>query len=151
MDSITYRTGDQARLGGVDVTLSLTPAQSAALGIDLDTLTDWFDTALWALTLLRTGANDRNTDTDSAPTEATAAMLYTVINDLDLRLLPRLQGLRDAAIRQHATLGGSLGQLAHAMDVTKSTAQSRRKAVLEGRDRPSRWEQWATKNRPQEG
>ncbi|MEU8764970.1 hypothetical protein ACWEP8_39815 [Streptomyces hydrogenans] len=148
MDSLSYRTGDQARLGGVDVTISLTPDEAAALGPELDMLADWFDSALWALALLRNGSNSRNVDR-GASADVTARAFYTVINDVDTRLLPRLQGVRDAAIRRQAELGGSLGDLALAMDVSKSTAQSRRKAVLEGRDRPSQWENWATKGGPQ--
>lgn len=141
----SFRTGADAALGGLDITISLTPGEAAALGVEADRLADWFDTALWALALLRTGDNEHGTGFGR---EITADTLYTVINDLDHRLLPRLQGIRDAAIRRHNELGGSLNNLALAMDVSKSTAQSRRNAVLDGRDRPSHWENWAVKDGP---
>ncbi|MEU3078509.1 hypothetical protein [Streptomyces laurentii] len=66
------------------------------------------------------------------------------IEALDHHLLPRLHGILDAAIRAHAETGASHGDLAKAMHVSRSTAQSRRKAILDGRGRPSEWEQWAT-------
>ncbi|MFF2902833.1 hypothetical protein [Streptomyces sp. NPDC057966] len=144
----SYRTGANAALDGLDITISLTPGEAAALGVDADMLADWFDTALWALALLRTGDNEHGNSPGENARDITADTLYTVINDLDHRLLPRLQGLRDAAIRRHNELGGSLNNLALAMDVSKSTAQSRRNAVLDGRDRPSAWENWAVKDGP---
>ncbi|MFJ8677705.1 hypothetical protein [Streptomyces sp. NPDC093589] len=143
----TYRHGTDASRGGVDITISLTPAEAAALGHEASMLADWFDSALWALGILRTGRNHRAEDGPAV----TSQTLYTVINDLDHRLLPRIQGVRDAAIRQHHELGGSIGELALAMDVKKSTAQSRRNAVLDGRDRPSTWERWATQGGPLNG
>ncbi|MFF7013226.1 hypothetical protein ACFY9Y_35030 [Streptomyces fimicarius] len=148
MTTPTYRTGADAALGGLDITISLTPAEAAALGSEADTLADWFDTALWALAMLRTGTNEHGHLPGQDVREVTPDSLYTVINDLDNRLLPRLQGIRDAAIRRHNELGGSLNNLALAMDVSKSTAQSRRNAVLDGRDRPSHWENWAVKDGP---
>ncbi|MFC9266092.1 hypothetical protein ACFT25_40510 [Streptomyces hydrogenans] len=147
MDRISYRNGPQASLGGVDVTLSLTPDEAVALGVELDMLVDYFDTAVWTLAMLRNGTNSRPREGESA--EVTAGDFYTAINDLGGRLIPRLQGILDASVRRQAELGGSLGDLALAMDTTKSTAQSRRKAVLEGRDRPHRWETWAVTGGPQ--
>jgi hypothetical protein len=52
---------------------------------------------------------------------------------VDRRLLPALQGIRDAAVRRHHHLGGSHGQLARAMGVARSTAQTRTEA-LDARD-----------------
>lgn len=147
MKTLSYRSGSDALNGGIDITISLPPEEADALGLEAQLLADWFDTALWALATLRTGTNVR-ADASPANRDVTASTLYDVINDLDNRLLPRLQGLRDAAIRRHAELGGSLGQLATAMDVAKSTAQSRRNVVTR-RDRPSRWEQWALQNNNQ--
>ncbi|MFJ3914470.1 hypothetical protein [Streptomyces vinaceus] len=150
MESLSYRHGQDARNGGVDITISLTPSEANALGSDAAMLADWFDTALWALGMLRNGSNPRGpVEIDPTTAEVTADRLNKVIGDLDQLLLPRLQGIRDAAVRRHHELGGSINSLASAMDVSKSTAQSRRNVVLAGRDRPTTWETWAVKGGPQ--
>lgn len=140
----SFRSGPDAIRGGLDITISLTPAEAEALGMEASLLADWFDTALWALALLRNGYSDRG---GQGATEVTPDALYTVLNDLDNRLLPRLQGVRDATIRRHQELGGSLGNLALAMNVAKSTAQSRRNAVMDRAATP--WERWATEGGPE--
>ncbi|MFJ2774923.1 hypothetical protein [Streptomyces sp. NPDC087300] len=146
-DNQTSLIGDSASQGGMDVTISLTRDEMAALGSEAAALIDALDTALWTITLLRNGANPR---TPENPT-VTAANLSESINQLDRYLLPRLQGVRDAAIRQHNRLGGSLGELSRAMDVAKSTAQSRRNVVLNRKPserKAVQWERWATSLRP---
>ncbi|WP_051842914.1 hypothetical protein [Streptomyces sp. NRRL F-5193] len=140
----SFRSGPDAIRGGLDITISLTPAEAEALGMEAATVADWFDTALWALALLRNGYSDRG---GQGAKDVTPEALYTVINDLDHRLLPRLQGVRDAAVRRHQELGGSIGDLALAMDVPKSTAQSRRNVVM-GKA-PASWERWATEGGPE--
>lgn len=147
MESISSTHGDNARYGGVDITISLTPLEAQALGLELGDLTDWFDSALWGIAMLRTGANPRAYEGDPATRDVTAGRMHEVITDLDHRLLPRLGGLRDAAVRRHQELGGSLPDLAQAMDVVKSTAQSRRNVITNGP--ASAWEQWATSGGPQ--
>ncbi len=142
MESLTFRTGQDARLGGVDITISLRPEEVAALGGEAGVLADRFDTALWALVALRTGHTFRRGGAEPL----SARDLYTVLVDLDTKLLPRLEGVRDAAIRRHKELGGSVGDLALAMDAPRSTAQSRREA-LEKRG-VSAWEDWATSGGP---
>ncbi|OWA01061.1 hypothetical protein B9W68_30500 [Streptomyces sp. CS227] len=57
-------------------------------------------------------------------------------------LMNRLEGIRDAAVRQHAARDGSYGELANSMSVTRATAQSRRDTLLK-RD-PSEMERCAT-------
>jgi hypothetical protein len=57
-------------------------------------------------------------------------------------LMNRLEGIRDAAVRQHAAQGGSYGALASAMGVTRATALSRRDTLL--KKDPSEMEKWAT-------
>jgi len=122
----------------VEITLSIPAAEADAIGEELSSLVNWMDTALWALGLLRTGSTHRP---DGAAQPVTVDHLYTVINDLEKRLAPRLQGIQAAAIREHAALGGSYGQLALAMDTPRSTAQRRRDAVT---DNPATtWERWA--------
>ncbi|WP_331718134.1 hypothetical protein OG985_50265 (plasmid) [Streptomyces sp. NBC_00289] len=140
----SFRSGADAIRGGLDITISLTPGEAEALGFEAGTLADWFDTALWALALLRNGYSDRG---GQGATDVTPEALYTVLNDLDHRLLPRLQGIRDAAVRRHQELGGSIGDLALAMDVAKSTAQSRRNVVMNRA--ATSWERWATQGGPE--
>ncbi|MFI5867657.1 hypothetical protein [Streptomyces sp. NPDC051546] len=144
MDPITYRSGSNARMGGVDITISLTPAQEKALGAEAGMLADWFHTALYSLAMLRTGLNAAGEPYIPGPSD-----WHTMINDLDHRLLPRLQGARDAVVREHARSGGTVADLALAMDVSRSTAQYRRETIIGGKDRPSNWERWATDGGPE--
>ncbi|MFB7619278.1 hypothetical protein [Kitasatospora sp. NPDC056181] len=134
----------EAHGGGVDVTISLSRDEAAALGHFFD-LADWFDTALWGLSLLRTGESYRGPlGAETGP--ATAAQMATVVGHLDHRLIPRLEGIRNAAIRRHAELGGSVGHLALAMDAPRSTAQYRREALLA--KVPGGFEDWAVNGGP---
>ncbi|MFD3716267.1 hypothetical protein [Streptomyces sp. NPDC058677] len=146
MESTSYRYGDNARQGGMDIVLSLTPDEVTALGIEgASELADWFDSALYALALLRNGHSSRPT---GEKRDITKADLQILVTDLDKNLLPRLQGIRDAVIRLHKHNGGSLNDLATAMDVPKSTAQSRRNAVT---NTPvANWEAWAISGGPQD-
>lgn len=141
---IQSRHGNNATGDGGDIVISLTRAESAALGAESGALTDWYISALRALVALRTGhvGGDR---TQGAPD--VDGTWHWVINDLDRRLLPRLEGIRDAAIRAHAGAGGTYAQLATAMDAPRSTAQSRRDAIV-NKD-PSFWETWAREGGPQ--
>ena len=135
MDPIHITTGDQARMGGMDITISLVPEEAKRLGPEASTLVDWMHTALWAMAKLRTGELSK----DGA---------WNAITALDHRLIRRLEGIRDAAIRAHANAGGSVGDLALAMDVPRSTAQYRREVLLASE--PSLWESWATSGGPQQ-
>ncbi|MFD0441299.1 hypothetical protein [Streptomyces chartreusis] len=140
-DPIGFTYGDEARMGGVDITISLTPSQAKALGGEAGTMADWFHSALWAMALLRSGRNSAG-----EPYFAGPADWYTPINDLDNRLIRRLEGVRDAVVRAHARSGGTVQDLAHAMDVARSTAQYRREALLSAF--PSTWEKWAEDGGP---
>lgn len=120
MRDLEIRTVDPTVPGGVDVVFPLSPDDVRALGADLWPLSDYLHTVLWGLVQLRSG-------------EATPEGLYDVINHVSTRLLPRLEALRDVAVREHHRAGGSLSQLATAMDCPRSTAQARREVVL-GRD-----------------
>lgn len=82
-------------------------------------------------------------DTENPTCDLCAAPDYwgSVIRSI-ARLTPRLEGVSDAAVRTWATyFGGTHGQLAAAMGVPRSTAQSRRETLM-GRD-PGEWEWWA--------
>ncbi|MFJ1894466.1 hypothetical protein [Streptomyces sp. NPDC088170] len=144
MDPIHVTAGSTARMGGVDVTISLTPAQAAALGADAAVMADWLHSAFYAMALLRTGR-----DSTGEPYVAGPADWYTPITDLDHRLIPRLEGVRDAVVSSHAHSGGTVQDLALAMDVKRSTAQYRREAILRGKDRPTAWERWAVGGGPE--
>jgi hypothetical protein len=151
MDPISYRTGDDAQQGGVDITISLTAAEADAVGGEAGVMADWFHSALWALAILRSGHVPATPDAAHADARvdrpAGPGDWYTVINDLDHRLLPRLEGIRDAAVRAHADSRGSVGDLALAMHVARSTAQYRREVLQ--RSQPSTWEDWASNGGPQ--
>ena len=131
--------------GGMDITISLTAGEASAIGpAEAEGLVDWFDTALWGLAMLRTGLISRGPD----DLPADCAEMDTVIRDLDAKLLPRLEGIRDAAIRRHKELGGSVGALASAMNVARSTAQTRREALEQPGPRrasSAAWQEWATR------
>lgn len=130
---IYLATGDEARRYGADIILSLTPAEAEAIGAEAAQLGDWLDTVLWALALLRTG----RTDSGAATTRDWA----TVISHLSHRLEPRLSGILSAAMRAHEASGGSVGDMALAMDVARSTAQYRREVLRESAG--DVWEAWA--------
>ncbi len=141
-EPITFREGKDSLLGGVDITISLTPAQARALGSEASNLADWFHTALSTTARLRTGR-----DADGNLSIAGPNTWYIAINDIGVRLIPRLEGIRDAATRAHAATGGTVQSLAYAMDVGRSTAQYRRETLLKAK--PSTWERWAEHGGPQ--
>ena len=143
MDPTHITTGDAARLGGMDLTISLSPSQAKAIGADAARMADWLHSALWAMALLRSGRSTAGEPYFAGPDD-----WYTPINDLDNRLIRRLEGIRDAVVRAHARSGGTVQDLAHAMDVGRSTAQYRREALLAAM--PSIWEEWAEDGGPQD-
>ncbi|MFJ2745414.1 hypothetical protein ACIO3O_37795 [Streptomyces sp. NPDC087440] len=137
--TVSYRSGDQP--GGLDIVISLTPAQAKALGTDAAKLSDWTDTALWAIALMRSHQKP-----DGTPYVPGLNDYREAINDLALHLIPALEGVRDAAVRAHTDLGATIQELANAMDVSRSTAQSRREVVA--RKVPDGWEKWASNREP---
>ncbi|MEU6175803.1 hypothetical protein ABZ832_28330 [Streptantibioticus parmotrematis] len=111
-----------------DLTIPLSVADAQALGDDVGQLAMQLGAVLHGLAQLRAGG----ASTDDLAT--TVLMSNGLIN--------RLEGVREAAVRQHADGGGSYGELATSMSVTRATAQSRRDALL--KKQPSEMEQWAT-------
>ncbi|CAL9677801.1 hypothetical protein SUDANB105_08112 (plasmid) [Streptomyces sp. enrichment culture] len=140
-DPIAFVPSSTSRLGGGDIVISLTPEQTQKLGMDASMLADWFHSALWALATLRT--------VNPAECTVSASSWHTMINDVEHRLLPRLEGIRDALVRAHDSSGGSVNDLALAMDVPRSTAQYRRDVLR--RSQKSTWEDWAVFGGPQQG
>ncbi|MET9197134.1 hypothetical protein ABZX60_28015 [Streptomyces olivaceus] len=110
-----------------DLTIPLSTNDAQALGDDVGQLAMLFGTVMRGLAQLRAGG----TSTDDLATTITVTT----------GLLNRLEGVRDAAVRQHAAQGGSYGALASSMGVTRATAQSRRDTLL--KKDPSEMEKWA--------
>ncbi|WP_074989937.1 hypothetical protein [Streptomyces misionensis] len=111
-----------------DLTIPLSAADAQVLGDDVGQLAMRLGAVLHGLAQLRAGG----ASTDDL---ATTILMST-------GLTKRLEGIRDAAVRQHAAQGGSYGALATAMGVTRATAQSRRDTLL--KKDPSEMEKWAT-------
>ena len=135
--------------GGVDITITLSSEQLHALGSDIATFADWTHTALIALAGLRD--MNRPVASDSATASARKGVpgvsWHAIISTLDRQMLPRLEGIRDAAIRAATSNGYSLADLTKSLDVPRSTAQYRRQVLTASE--PSIWEAWATTGGPQ--
>ncbi|WJV50858.1 hypothetical protein [Streptomyces flavofungini] len=114
------------------------PHEACDLADGADQVGEFARTLEWALLLLRTLERDGR---DRAP-EDDLNGLHALVRALDQRLIPTLEGVRDAAVRRYRELGGSYGSLAKAMGVPRSTAQTRSTALL-GRE-PSAHERWAS-------
>ncbi|RAJ32851.1 hypothetical protein K353_05849 [Kitasatospora sp. SolWspMP-SS2h] len=125
-----FRVEVRERDGGLDLVLRLDTQQIGTvdgLAAVLDLAQD-VATVLHGLALLRAGGTD-----PAAHADVAAA--------LDRRLIPRLEGIRDAAIRAHRAAGGSTGDVAQALGVSRSTAQYKRDTLRH--TEPSSWEDWA--------
>jgi hypothetical protein len=141
---LTYRDGADAQRGGLDMVISLTPDQVEALGVDAAEMAEALDTILVGLAAMRSGRSPAAPIGDSLkdqPIEAGLTWTEWLIYDLS-RLRERVAGMTKAAIRLHKEQGGSYGELADAMGVTRATAQRRRDSVT--RATPNRQERWAT-------
>lgn len=124
------------------VSITVPPAEAATVGIEYSELANAVDTAVWALGMLRTGRNHRAGAQD--PIRPGAEEWEIVIRTLHHRLLPRVGGIVDAAIRAHAGCkGGTYKALADAMEEPLHRAQYRRQQVTG--DAPGHWEEWAVK------
>lgn len=139
---LLFTQGDAAHRHGLDITIAMTAAEADALAGEGVRLTDWLTSALAAIVALRTGhiAGDPEQGTPGKDFWA------QIINDLESRLHPRLQGVRDAAIRAHVDNHASYADLATAMGAQRSTAQRRRDKVTGAA--PSGWETWAATPAP---
>ncbi|MFF5265321.1 hypothetical protein ACFY4C_41105 [Actinomadura viridis] len=134
------------RLTGEDLEAMGNPGAAARAD-----LTEFSHAAIWGLILLRTLEREgeiqpRYADPAAYDVADTRAALRGLIGTLERKLLPRMLGIRDAAVRWHSKLGGSHGDLADAMGVARSTAQTRTQALL-ARE-PSEGERWALGARP---
>lgn len=111
-----------------DLTIPLSHADTQALGNDVGQLAMQLGAVLHGLAQLRAGGT------------STEDLATTIV--VTTGLLNRLEGVQEAAVRQHAAQGGSYGTLASSMGVTRATAQYRRDALV--KKGPSAMEQWAT-------
>ncbi|WP_433382683.1 hypothetical protein [Streptosporangium sp. CA-115845] len=133
--------------GLVDLIVTLTDEEAALLGGDAMAAGESAHLAAWALILLRTLERDGtftsrySEEGSTGDTDNDLASLRGIIVALDRTVLPRLHGIRDAAVRAHQDRGGSYGQLAAAMNVARSTAQTRADALAA--QEPSAQERWA--------
>lgn len=124
MEQTRTATGD----GGSEITLRLTAAEAEHLGDDAEMMTAWLARALWAVADLRAGR--------------TREAWWPVVMDTAM-LRDRLAGVVDAAIREAGPDELSHGQLAHWLDIPRSTVQSRRAAGTLPPAVPSDAETWA--------
>ncbi|WP_018223925.1 hypothetical protein [Salinispora pacifica] len=150
---LTYREGDDARRGGLDLVISLTADQADALGTDAAELAEAIDTLLVGLAALRTGRDPAvpagtGQSLKDQPVTAETRWDEWLLRDL-ATLRHRVAGATAAAIRSHANHGGSYGDLAAATSVPRGTAQRRRDAVT--RTAPGDAERRATTRPDTEG
>jgi hypothetical protein len=125
--------------GGLKLTFALTAAEADALGSeelgpDAVALGELFDTVLWTLGMLRTGTVPGRVKYPVPSVED----WHEAIENTFVQLLPRLQGLGDATLRIARGLDMSI---ALAMDVPRSTAQSRVRKITS--QPASEFERWA--------
>ncbi|WP_371484918.1 hypothetical protein [Kitasatospora sp. NBC_00315] len=125
--------------GSVTLTVTLLPEEAAAMGADAGRLLDSLDATIQGIVMLRTGETYRRGE----PMAVFLSDLAHVIGGLDLRFLPRIEAVRDEAIRAHQRAGGSLAQLADATQVSRSTAQYRREALAKAG--PKHFDAWASR------
>ncbi|MFG2220501.1 hypothetical protein ACGFN1_37845 [Streptomyces sp. NPDC048685] len=111
-----------------DLMLQLSHADAQTLGDDVGQMAMRLGAVLHGLAQLRAGGT------------STEDLATTIV--VTTGLLNRLEGVQEAAVRQHAAQGGSYGALASSMGVTRATAQYRRDALV--KKDPSAMEQWAT-------
>ncbi|MEV6905113.1 NUDIX domain-containing protein [Amycolatopsis sp. NPDC051372] len=143
---LTRREGTEARRGGLDLVLSLTTDQIAALGTDAAKLAEALDTVLVGLAVLRKG-RDTETSGDEGfltdgPGDAGLEWDERLLRDV-CGLLAHLDGVCAAGVRRHIRNGGSSRQLGAALGVSRTTAQRRRDDLGE----PGPAELWATGSR----
>ncbi|HET6855616.1 MAG TPA: hypothetical protein VFH94_00770 [Streptomyces sp.] len=105
---------------GLDITITLTPAEADALGQDVDLIAELLDSHLWAIGMLRSGVNSR--DPGSPP--PTAGDWASALKGLE-RLPQRLEGARGAALRALVAAEARSGRMAWALSA------------------PGEWERWA--------
>lgn len=114
------------REGGTALTLELTAAETEMLGDDARTLLAELGRAVWAVADLRRGVEREE--------------WWPVLMDAS-RLIRRLDGIRDAALRElpHA----SHAEIATALGESRTTVASRRQKGTMPPAQPTGWETWA--------
>ena len=132
---------DDGRRGGADLTLSFTGDQADALGQDGAELAEWLDTVLVGIAALRTGQVPAVPEGGRASGKDRPIGRYWA--DRLLRessaLLARIEGVRDAALREHVAADFFFSDSAQAMGSSKGTAQHRRTRVRTGLSAAELW------------
>lgn len=122
MEMTTSATQD----GGAVVSLVLTAAETEMLGDDTQFLMSALGRALWAVADLRRGQ--------------TREEWWPVLQDVT-RLIRQLDGVRDAALREIPD--ASHGEIAAALQESRTTIASRRQKGTLPPGQPTPWETWA--------
>ena len=117
----------------VTATITMAPDDAVPLGQDIYNVTSWAAGMLSALVLLRTGR--------TGPYQTARMARFAALETVS-RLYRHTEAVIRALARAQARDGGSHGELARAMGIPRSSAQSLR-ASLEVR-RPDEPEDWAT-------
>ncbi|MDQ1022851.1 hypothetical protein QF035_000433 [Streptomyces umbrinus] len=120
----------------MEITITLTALEAEAMGDDATLMAEIFDSCLWAMGMLRTGRNSR----DSGTPPPTPGDWAAALRGLD-RLPTRLQGIRNGLIRAHTAADGTLERLAAVMNISRPAARHRRRRITS--HAPNSWEQWA--------
>ncbi|MGJ6969050.1 hypothetical protein ACSDR0_44870 [Streptosporangium sp. G11] len=140
--TISHRPGDPHGNDEMEITIRLTASEARSVGKDALLMAEIVDSCLWALGMLRTGANSR----DSGSPTPTVGDWATALRGLD-RLAPRLRGTRDAVVRAYLASGGSTQRLADVMAIPLSELQDDAERTMA--QPPDTWEEWATTSRPE--
>jgi hypothetical protein len=115
--------------GGVTVTIHMTKGESDLLGEDRG-LPILLHSTMEAVIAIRSGARPAGTSTTAGNWAEMAHRTSILVRDVT--------GVLEGEIRAHAAAQGSHGQLARALGIPRSTAQSRTEALLA--KAPSPWE-----------
>lgn len=123
--------------GGLEITIRLTAAEAESMGTETQLMAEALDSHLWALGMLRTGANSRDPGSPAPVQGDWASALWNVD-----RLASRLDAIRTATIRAFMASGGNAERLA---GVLRTEPAEARALWTEMRNRPpGDWERWAS-------
>ncbi|GAA3821439.1 hypothetical protein GCM10022226_47220 [Sphaerisporangium flaviroseum] len=140
--TVSHRPGDPHGNDDMEITIRLTASEAHSIGRDALLMAEILDSCLWAMAMLRTGANSR----DAGSPAPTVGDWAAALRGLD-RLAPRLRGTRDAVVRAYLAFGGSTQRLADVMAVPLSEIQNETERMMA--KPPDVWEEWATTPRPE--
>ncbi|TKK85083.1 hypothetical protein FDA94_27050 [Herbidospora galbida] len=130
----------------MEITISLTAAEVRCIGDDALKLTEILDSHLWAMAMLRTGVNFRDSGSLPPTLGDWAAVLWG-----GGRLTPRLQGIRSGAIRAFMAAGGTEERLADVLGLDRPTVEEVLGRLRAGDNGDtSDFELWAMTRKPED-